>query len=268
MLSSSAASSGPVTVHMDTDLDATEFREEEDQDEPASPTPLDNLLEQTETLRQLRSTAVQQSMALVDVLREELANNVERERSTNLKLRAAEKREAAALAESEQLRASLAREKADAAAAARRSSWEIRKRDEAVAIAAATASAAAAEAEEKASAAHAKLAAQLKQRERELQTMQAQLRAAQHQLKEQALRERQAAWLLQDHSSSQDSGASHPTVLTNRNRAAVAAKATVASKGVVEKDAPVPVPAAHGQTVDLTEDIGMLQEGFLSKLGV
>ena len=177
-------------------METIEIPTDDELEEPAPvPTPLDALLTQAEQLRSLRGAAIDQSMALIDLLRAEVAGTCERERSTAAKMRASERREAAAVAESEKLRKELAKEKADAAAALRRSAWEIRKREEAAVAAASAASASAAAADERASAEFAQVRAQLKQRERELQLAQAQVKALRHLQQEEALREKQVSFL-------------------------------------------------------------------------
>lgn len=247
----------------------------------------DVLIAQNETLRMFRTGASDQSMAIIDVLRTEIAAGLERESALAAKLKGSERREAAAIAEAEQLRAALSKEKESASAAVRRAAWDLRKRDEAAASAAAAATAALAEADEKSNAVLEKVKGQLKQRERQLHDAQAQIKSLRRAAAEETLREQQASFL--DGGSSNMTAAAASTAkqhaprhraplatTTTRQPAASGTAAAVATRAASRKlcgsDASRSVEDESIQS-DVTEvaneeDISTLQGAFMARLGL
>ena len=246
----------------------------------------DVLLAQNETLRMFRTGASDQSMAIIDVLRTEIAAGLERESALAAKLKGSERREAAAIAEVEQLRAALSKEKESASAAVRRAAWDLRKRDEAAASAAAAATAALAEADEKSNAVLEKVKGQLKQRERQLHDAQAQIKSLRRAAAEETLREQQA---LLDGGSSNMTAAAASTAkqhaprhrvprapTTTRQPSASGTAAAVATRAASRKlsgsNASRSVDDKSMQS-DVTEvaneeDISTLQGAFMARLGL
>ena len=101
-------------------------------------TPSQLLARQRETLSELRAAAETDTTQLVDVLRAELASRQEENRTLSANVKAAERKEAAAVAEAVSLRTQLAHAQTETTAASRRMLWDHRKREEVAAAAAAS----------------------------------------------------------------------------------------------------------------------------------
>ena len=221
-------------------------------------TPSQLLARQRETLSELRAAAETDTTQLVDVLRAELASRQEEARTMSAAIKAAEKREAAAVVEAVNLRTQVAQVQAEATATARRTLWDHRKREEVAAAAAASAAAAAAQTEQQVRSELARVSAALEQRERELSGARAQLRAMRDRKQEESLQERTAEWLREEPAGAESKGKSPSGQRQRPRKAEGAAEATVLVHNSQEAQEP-----ARKRAMD---ELAPLQEGFIERV--
>ena len=217
-------------------------------------TPSQLLARQRETLSELRAAAEADTTQLVDVLRAELASRQEENRTLSANVKAAERKEAAAVAEAVNLRTQLAQAQTETTAASRRMLWDHRKREEVAAAAAASAAAAAAQTEQQVRSELARVSAALEQRERELSGARAQLRAMRDRKQEESLQERTAEWLREEPAGAESKGKSPSGQRQRPRKAEAAAEATVNSQEAQE-------PARKPM-----DELAHLQEGFMERV--
>ena len=221
--------------------------------------PASLLAAQHALLRDVRMASADASLASESELREHLARAHDKATTAMRRAAAAEKREAAAVAEAVQLRAQLAQQGAEAQAAARRAAWEHRKREEAAASTASDRSSAAANESHRLKAELARLEMLLEQRDAEVSALKAQQRALRHKRQEESLQERQAAWLQER----EDAGGADA-----KPKAAAAAGRRVKGPAVAT-DGRQKRPAAEvreQQAEEAPMDLAPLQSGFILKV--
>ena len=149
------------------------------------------LASQAELLRELRAASLDD----IDTLLDKLSRSTSRERQLVAQVASARRQAMTNTARIQELDSELEASRTALSAAVKRAAWDLRKRDEAAAAAAAAAASKARESDEELRAEIARQAAVIQKQEVELRSAQALIRKLRHQIADDALLQRQAAFI-------------------------------------------------------------------------